>query len=97
VPLKTATLNPSNWTVRLEAESESESGRAVRYLIEEKLESAEALEAGRFSSARIFKSTVRLRPQRDGDTRAPKHPCTSAPSMVLCPASRYDPRAGDPT
>ena len=38
VPLKTATLNPSNWTVRLEAEGRSESGRAVRYHIEGKLE-----------------------------------------------------------
>ena len=38
MPLKTATLNPSNWTVRLEAEGRSGSGRAVRYLIEGKLE-----------------------------------------------------------
>jgi hypothetical protein len=38
VPLKTATLNPSNWTVRLEAEGPSKSGGAVRYLIEGKLE-----------------------------------------------------------
>ena len=38
VPLKTATLNPSTWTVRFEAESRSGSGPAVRYLIEGKLE-----------------------------------------------------------
>jgi hypothetical protein len=38
VPLKTATLNASNWTVRLEAEGRAASGRAVRYLIEGKLE-----------------------------------------------------------
>jgi len=38
VPLKTAALNPANWTVRFEGEGRSASGRAVRYLIEGKLE-----------------------------------------------------------
>ena len=85
-------LNASNWTVRLDAEGKSESGRAVRSLIEGKLENAEALEAARFSSARTFKSTVRLRrgfggnaPQRGGDTRAPEHPCTFDSALSRLP------------
>ena len=38
VPLQKATLDPSNWTVHFEAEAKDASGRAVRYVIDEKLE-----------------------------------------------------------
>ena len=38
VPLQKATLDPSNWTVHLEAEAKDQAGRAVRYLIDGKLE-----------------------------------------------------------
>jgi hypothetical protein len=38
VPLRAATLDPSNWTVHAEAEGKDASGRAVRYVIDGKLE-----------------------------------------------------------
>ena len=38
VALRTASLDPSNWTVRFEAESKDASGQTVRYLIEGRLE-----------------------------------------------------------
>ena len=38
VPLKTATLDPTNWTVRFEADSKAGSGATIRYVIEGKLE-----------------------------------------------------------
>ena len=38
VPLKKASLDPSNWTVHFEAEGKDQSGRAVRYVIDGKLE-----------------------------------------------------------
>ena len=38
VPLQKASLDPSNWTVHFEAEGKDLSGRAVRYVIEGKLE-----------------------------------------------------------
>ena len=38
VPLQKATLDPSNWTVHFEAEAKDASGRAVRYVIDGKLE-----------------------------------------------------------
>lgn len=38
VPLQKASLDPSNWTVHFEAEGKDEAGRAVRYLIDGKLE-----------------------------------------------------------
>jgi hypothetical protein len=38
VPLQKATLDPSTWTVRLEAEAKDRSGRSIRYLVEGKLE-----------------------------------------------------------
>ena len=38
VVLQKATLDPSNWTVHFEAESKDPSGRAVRYVIDGKLE-----------------------------------------------------------
>jgi hypothetical protein len=38
VPLKSATLNPTNWTFRFEADGGAGSGRPVRYVIEGKLE-----------------------------------------------------------
>jgi hypothetical protein len=38
VALQKATLDPSNWTVHLEAEGKDQSGRAVRYVIDGKLE-----------------------------------------------------------
>ena len=38
VPLQKATLDPSTWTVRLEAETKDRSGRSIRYLVEGKLE-----------------------------------------------------------
>ena len=38
VPLQKASLDPSNWTVRFEAETRDRSGQAIRYVIEGKLE-----------------------------------------------------------
>lgn len=38
VALQKATLDPSNWTVHFEAEGKDQSGRAVRYVIDGKLE-----------------------------------------------------------
>ena len=38
VPLQKASLDPSNWTVRFEAEGRDQSGQAIRYVIEGKLE-----------------------------------------------------------
>lgn len=38
VPLKSATLNPDDWTVRLEGEGPDGSGNTVQYVIEGKLE-----------------------------------------------------------
>jgi hypothetical protein len=38
VPLKTATLNPADWTVRLEADRKSEASGVIRYVIEGKVE-----------------------------------------------------------
>jgi hypothetical protein len=38
VPLRTATLDPSTWSVRLEAEGAGPNGTKVRYLVEGKLE-----------------------------------------------------------
>jgi hypothetical protein len=38
VPLQKASLDPSNWTVRLEAEAKDRSGQSIRYLVEGKLE-----------------------------------------------------------
>ena len=38
VPLKTATLDPTSWTVRFEAETKAGSGNVVRYVIEGKLD-----------------------------------------------------------
>ena len=38
VPLQKATLDPSNWTVHFEAETKDPSGRAVRYVIDGKLD-----------------------------------------------------------
>jgi len=38
VPLQKATLDPSTWTVRFEAETKDRSGRSIRYLVEGKLE-----------------------------------------------------------
>ena len=38
VPLETAMLDPTNWTVRFEADGKTGSGSTVRYAIEGKLE-----------------------------------------------------------
>ena len=38
VPLKTASLDPADWTVRFEAEGKDRSGGTVRYVIEGKLQ-----------------------------------------------------------
>ncbi|MSO82487.1 MAG: hypothetical protein EXQ53_04225 [Acidobacteria bacterium] len=38
VPLQKASLDPSNWTVRLEAETKDRSGQMTRYLVEGKIE-----------------------------------------------------------
>ena len=38
VALQKATLDPSNWTVHLEAEGKDQAGRAVRYVVDGKLE-----------------------------------------------------------
>ncbi len=38
VALQKATLDPSNWTVHVEAEGKDQAGRAVRYVIDGKLE-----------------------------------------------------------
>ena len=38
VPLQKASLDPSNWTVRFEAEAKDRSGQMIRYLVEGKLE-----------------------------------------------------------
>ena len=38
VPLQKASFDPSNWTVRFEAEAKDRSGQAIRYGIEGKLE-----------------------------------------------------------
>jgi hypothetical protein len=38
VPLQRATVDPSNWTVHLEAEGKDQSGRAVRYVIDGTIE-----------------------------------------------------------
>ena len=38
VPLQKASLDPSNWTVRFEAEAKDRSGQQVRYVVEGKLE-----------------------------------------------------------
>ncbi len=38
VSLQKATLDPSNWTVHFEAEGKDQSGRAVRYVVDGKLE-----------------------------------------------------------
>ena len=44
VPLRSATLDPSTWNVHLEAEGKDGSGRAVRYVIDGKLENIGAYE-----------------------------------------------------
>ena len=38
VPLQKASLDPSNWAVRFEAEARDRSGQMMRYLVEGKLE-----------------------------------------------------------
>jgi len=38
VPLQKASLDPSNWTVRFEAEARDRSGQMIRYLVEGRLE-----------------------------------------------------------
>lgn len=38
VPLQKTSLEPSNWTVHFEAEGKDQAGRAVRYVIDGKLE-----------------------------------------------------------
>jgi hypothetical protein len=38
VPLQKATLDPSNWTVHLEAEGKDPAGKALRYAVDGKLE-----------------------------------------------------------
>src|SRR5688572_33512961 len=38
VPLQKASLDPSNWTVRFEAEAKDRSGQMIRYVIEGRLE-----------------------------------------------------------
>lgn len=38
VPLQKASLDPSNWTVRFEAEARDRSGQSIRHVIEGKLE-----------------------------------------------------------
>lgn len=38
VPLQKASLDPSNWTVRFEADGKDSSGNAVRYVIDGKLQ-----------------------------------------------------------
>jgi len=38
VPLQKASLDPSNWTVRFEAEGSDRSGQMIRYVVEGKLE-----------------------------------------------------------
>ena len=38
VPMRQATLDPTNWTVRFEADGKDSAGRTVRYLIEGKLQ-----------------------------------------------------------
>jgi hypothetical protein len=38
VPLKTASLDPANWTVSFEADGEDRSGNTVHYLIEGRLQ-----------------------------------------------------------
>ena len=38
VPLKTASLDPADWTVRFEAEGKDRSGGTVRYVLEGKLQ-----------------------------------------------------------
>jgi hypothetical protein len=38
VALQRASLDPSNWAVHFEAEGKDQSGRAVRYVIDGKLE-----------------------------------------------------------
>ena len=44
VPLRSATLDPSTWNVHLEAEGKDPSGRAIRYVIDGKLENIGAYE-----------------------------------------------------
>jgi hypothetical protein len=41
IPLSTASLEPSGWVVKLEAEGKDKDGSAVRYVIEGKLENLE--------------------------------------------------------
>jgi hypothetical protein len=38
VPLRMASLDPTNWTVRFEADGKDRSGNAIRYVIEGKLQ-----------------------------------------------------------
>ena len=38
VPLQKASLDPTNWTLRFEAEGKEPSGRSIRYVVEGKLE-----------------------------------------------------------
>lgn len=38
VPLQKASVDPSSWTVRFEAEAKDRSGQMIRYLVEGKLE-----------------------------------------------------------
>jgi hypothetical protein len=38
VPIRTASLEPSTWTVRFEAEGSTPSGASIRYLVEGKLD-----------------------------------------------------------
>jgi hypothetical protein len=38
VPLQKASLDPSSWTVRFEAEAKDRSGQSIRYLVDGKLE-----------------------------------------------------------
>ncbi len=38
VPLQKASLDPSNWTVRFEAEARDRSGQMIRYVVEGRLE-----------------------------------------------------------
>jgi hypothetical protein len=38
IPLQRASLDPSNWTVRFEAEGKDPAGRTIRYVIEGKID-----------------------------------------------------------
>ena len=46
VPLQKASLDPSSWILRFEAEAKDPSGKSVRYVVEGKLEESRRLQPG---------------------------------------------------